>query len=52
MPTGKPIVFVSYAHRDEPEKSGPEGFAWLSFVLDISMSAEGQGRSTCGSIRR
>jgi hypothetical protein len=34
MPTGKLIVFVSYAHRDEPEKPGPEGFAWLSFVLE------------------
>jgi hypothetical protein len=34
MRTGKPIVFVSYAHKDEPEKPGPEGFAWLSFVLE------------------
>jgi hypothetical protein len=34
MSTGKPIVFVSYAHRDQPEKPGPEGFAWLSFVLE------------------
>ena len=52
MPSGKPIVFVSYAHRDEPEKPGPEGFAWLSFVLEYLNVGKRAELSICGSTRR
>jgi hypothetical protein len=30
--TRKPILFISYAHADEPERPGPEEIQWLSFV--------------------
>jgi TIR domain len=29
----KPIVFISYAHADEPEKPRDEEIQWLSFVM-------------------
>jgi hypothetical protein len=34
MPTGadKPIIFISYAHADEPEKPAEGEIKWLSFV--------------------
>jgi hypothetical protein len=28
----KPVIFISYSHRDEPEKPGPDEVAWLTFV--------------------
>jgi hypothetical protein len=28
----KPILFISYAHADEPERPGPEEIQWLTFV--------------------
>ncbi len=38
MPSGsadspKPIIFISYAHADEPEKPGDQEVQWLSFVM-------------------
>src|SRR3954451_10979846 len=31
----KPVIFVSYSHKDEPEKPGPEDVAWMTFVLSF-----------------
>jgi hypothetical protein len=28
----KPILFISYADADEPERPGPEEIQWLTFV--------------------
>src|SRR5216684_1505041 len=28
----KPVIFISFSHKDEPEKPGPDEVAWLSFV--------------------
>jgi hypothetical protein len=33
MPSAKPIIFISYAHLDEPEKPRGEEVQWLSFVM-------------------
>ena len=33
--SAKPVIFVSYSHRDEPEKPGPEDMAWMTFVLSF-----------------
>src|ERR1700677_2025383 len=36
--TNKPIIFISYAHKDEPER--PEhGFQWLAFVRSALLPA-------------
>ena len=40
MPSGKPIVFVSYAHRDEPGQPRGGEDQWLSFVLEFLRPAE------------
>ena len=32
VPPRKPILFISYAHADEPERPGPDEIKWLSFV--------------------
>ncbi len=32
MPPYKPIIFISYAHADEPEKPAEGQIKWLSFV--------------------
>ena len=40
MPSGKPIVFVSYAHRDEPGHPRGDDDQWLSFVLEFLRPAE------------
>ena len=31
--TGKPLIFISYAHADEPERPRGEEVQWLSFVM-------------------
>jgi tetratricopeptide (TPR) repeat protein len=28
----KPIIFISYSHKDEPDKPGPDEVRWLTFV--------------------
>jgi hypothetical protein len=28
----KPVIFISYSHKDEPESPRPDEIAWLSFV--------------------
>lgn len=28
----KPVIFISFSHKDEPENPGPDELAWLSFV--------------------
>jgi hypothetical protein len=33
MPLAKPLIFISYAHLDEPEKPRGEEVAWLTFVM-------------------
>ena len=33
MYSAKPIIFISYAHDDEPEKPRGEEIQWLSFVM-------------------
>ncbi len=33
MPSAKPLIFISYAHADEPEKARGEETCWLSFVM-------------------
>jgi hypothetical protein len=30
--TAKPVIFISYSHKDEPDKPGPDEVAWLTFV--------------------
>jgi hypothetical protein len=30
----KPVIFISYAHADEPEKPADGEVKWLSFVHD------------------
>jgi len=30
--TAKPVIFISYSHKDEPKKAGPQGERWLTFV--------------------
>lgn len=31
----KPVIFVSYSHKDEPEKPGSDDVAWMTFVLSF-----------------
>jgi hypothetical protein len=32
--SAKPVIFISYAHKDEPDK--PEhGFQWLTYVQSL-----------------
>ena len=33
MSSAKPLIFISYAHVDEPEKPRGEEIQWLSFVM-------------------
>jgi hypothetical protein len=37
MPNGptKPVIFISYSHKDEPDKPGPDDTAWLTFVQSL-----------------
>jgi len=30
--TTKPVIFISYSHKDEPEHPGADDIAWLTFV--------------------
>ena len=39
----KPIIFISYAHADEPEKPRGEEIQWLSFVMKILRPAVKSG---------
>ena len=46
MPTGadKPIIFISYAHEDEPEKPAKGEIKWLSFVTGYLQAGDLAGR--------
>jgi len=39
IPTRKPIVFISYAHADEPERPDEGEVKWLSFVIGYLRAA-------------
>ena len=39
----KPIIFISYAHLDEPEKPSGEEIQWLSFVMKFLRPAVKSG---------
>ena len=45
MPTSRtmPVIFISYAHADEPERPAEGEVQWLSFVEDYLRPAETQG---------
>jgi len=43
MSSGKPIIFISYAHRDEPERPTEGEIKWLTFVLDFLKPAVKHG---------
>ncbi|HYI94095.1 MAG TPA: TIR domain-containing protein, partial [Bryobacteraceae bacterium] len=30
--SAKPVIFISFSHKDEPDKPGPDEVAWLTFV--------------------
>jgi TIR domain len=42
-PPPKPIIFISYAHLDEPEKPRDGEVPWLSFVTGFLKPAEKRG---------
>jgi hypothetical protein len=42
-PPPKPIIFISYAHSDEPEKPAEGEIKWLSFVTGYLKPAEKEG---------
>ena len=46
MPLAKPIIFISYAHLDEPEKPRGEEVAWLTFVMKFLRPAVKSGEFT------
>src|SRR5579871_2557985 len=39
----KPVIFISYAHLDEPEKPRGEEIQWLSFVMKFLRPAVKSG---------
>ena len=43
MSSAKPIIFISYAHADEPEKPRGEEIQWLSFVMKFLRPAVKSG---------
>ncbi len=43
MSSAKPIIFISYAHADEPEKPRGEEVQWLSFVMKFLRPAVRSG---------
>ncbi len=43
MSSAKPIIFISYAHADEPEKPRGEEVAWLTFVMKFLRPAVKSG---------
>jgi hypothetical protein len=46
MSSAKPIIFISYAHADEPEKPRGEEVQWLSFVMKFLRPAVKSGAFT------
>jgi hypothetical protein len=46
MSSTKPIIFISYAHADEPEQPRGEEIAWLSFVMRLLRPAVKSGAFT------
>ncbi len=46
MSSPKPIIFISYAHADEPEKPRGEEIQWLSFVMRFLRPAVKSGAFT------
>jgi len=43
MSSAKPLIFISYAHLDEPEKPRGEEVAWLTFVMKFLHTAVKSG---------
>lgn len=35
----RPIIFISYSHKDEPEKPGKSETEWLTFVVGFLRAA-------------
>jgi hypothetical protein len=46
MSSAKPIIFISYAHADEPEKPRGEEIQWLSLVMRFLRPAVKNGAFT------
>ena len=42
----KPLIFISYAHLDEPDNPAPGEVRWLSFVMDFLRPGEKGRRYT------
>ena len=38
-----PVIFISYSHKDEPEKPGEDEVAWLSYVQSFLTVAVKRG---------
>ena len=45
----KPLIFISYAHLDEPEPPRPDQVQWLSFVMEFLRPGVKGRRLKCGS---
>ncbi len=43
MSSAKPIIFISYAHADEPERPRGAEIQWLSFVMKFLRPAVKSG---------
>jgi len=48
----KPIIFISYAHLDEPEKPSGEEIQWLTFVMKYLRPAVKRGEFTVWADRQ
>jgi hypothetical protein len=46
MSSAKPLVFISYAHKDEPKSPAPGEVRWLTFVMDFLRPGEKGRRYT------
>ena len=46
MSSAKPLIFISDAHLDEPEKPRGEEVAWLTFVMKFLRPAAKSGEFT------
>jgi TIR domain/AAA ATPase domain len=46
MPLVKPLIFISYAHLDEPESPRGDEVAWLTFVMKFLWPAVKSGEFT------
>ncbi len=42
-PSAKPVIFISYSHKDEPEQPRDDEIQWLSFVLTYLQPAVKDG---------